>query len=93
MAEKSTKYITGGNQYSYPVVLVPGPFNFSMYGAFVGTVTVQRSYDEGVTWMDVATFTAPGEYVGEEIEAGVSYRYGIKNGEYTSGTLIGRLGQ
>ena len=92
MAEKSTRYITGENQYSDPVALA-GPFNFSTSGTLVGTVTVQRSFDSGVTWADVATFAAIGEFVGEEIEAGVIYRFGVKNGEYVSGTLIGRLGQ
>lgn len=87
-----TVSISSENLYSEKVHL-GGQFNLSLSGTWVGTVTVQRSFDDGVTWLDVATFSASGEYVGQEIEPDVVYRMGVKTGEYTSGTIIGRLSQ
>lgn len=84
--------ITGADQYSDSLV-IGGLFNFSLSGAWVGTVTVQRSFDNGITWLDVATFNANGEYIGREIEDSVRYRFGVKTGDYDSGTIIGRLSQ
>lgn len=69
-----------------------GVFNFSIWGTFVATLTVQRSFDSGSTWLDVDTFTAPGEWIGEEGE-GSLYRVGIKVTDYTSGTANIRLKQ
>jgi len=57
------------------------------------TVTVQRSFNNGRNWLDVADFTANGAYVGDEPEAGVLYRFGVKTGRYASGDVIGRLSQ
>ena len=61
-----------------------GDFSLSIAGTFVGTVTVQRSFD-GSTWADVDTFTSTYEGNGYE-GVGAQYRAGIKTGEYTSGT-------
>lgn len=80
------------NQYSPPLTLT-GKFNFSLSGDWVGTVVVQRSFDHGTTWLDAAEFNENGEYVGEEIEADVRYRFGIKPGAYASGAALGRLSQ
>jgi hypothetical protein len=88
----NTISISAENTYSDKLHLC-GQFNLSLSGTWVGTVTVQRSFDDGVTWLDVATFTANGEYVGNEVEPNVVYRMGVKTGEYTSGTIIGRLSQ
>ena len=41
-------------------IQVVGSFNLSISGTFSATVTVQRS-DDGTTWRDVDTFTAPSE--------------------------------
>ena len=87
-----SKIITGENQYSNPVVL-QRKFNFSLSGTFVASVVIQRSFDAGETWLDVATFGTPGEFVGEEPERNMRYRFGVKTGAYTSGSIIGRLSQ
>ena len=64
---------------------VKGNFDLSISGTFVGTVTVQRSFDGGQNWLDVDTFTGPVETFGSQPTSAV-YRVGIKTGDYTSGT-------
>lgn len=73
--------------------LLYGRFNLSISGTFVATVTLQRSFDQGSTWLDVATYSVAAEDRGEEIEEGVLYRLNVKTGAYTSGTVVGRLSQ
>ncbi len=87
-----TRRMTGDNRFTDPLDL-QGDFNLSLSGDWVGTVTVQRSFDGGTTWLDVAEFTVNGEFVGNEPEPGVKYRVGVKPGDYTSGTVTGRLSQ
>ena len=87
-----TKDISAQNTFSDGLYVV-GAFNLSISGTFVGTVTVQRSFDQGATWRDVDTFTAPIETAGSDPEPVVVYRAGIKTGEYTSGTASIRIGR
>ncbi len=67
-------------------IQVVGSFNLSISGTFSATVTVQRSED-GTTWHDVDTFTAPSEEVGYDPILNY-YRVGIDTGDYTSGTAV-----
>jgi len=85
-----SKTIKGENTFSETISL-SGQFNFSLSGVFDADVYVQRSFDDGATWQDAASFTAPGEYVGDEPEADVLYRFGVKS--FRSGEVSGRLGQ
>jgi hypothetical protein len=87
-----TKDISAQNTFSDGLYVV-GDFNLSISGTFVGTITVQRSFDQGATWRDVDTFTAPIETAGSDPEPVVVYRAGIKTGEYTSGTASIRIGR
>jgi len=87
-----TASISAEDTFSGPVPL-RGHFNFSLSGTWSGTVTVQRSFDGGENWLNVADFEENGEYVGEEVEADVLYRFGVRSGNYTSGDIIGRLSQ
>lgn len=66
-------------------------FNLSISGTWVGTLTLQRSFDAGTTFMDVENFTANQENWDQEIESGVLYRIGFKTGNYTSGTALVRI--
>jgi hypothetical protein len=66
-------------------------FNLSISGTWVGTVTVQRSFDGGSTWLDVDSFTSNVETFGTDDEHDTLYRVGIKTGDYTSGTAVVRL--
>ena len=68
-----------------------GYFNVSVSGAFVGTVSVQRSIDN-VNWNTVNTFQSSFEGTGFDPEF-MWYRIGIATGDYTSGTANVRLGR
>jgi len=90
---KVTRAITASNQFTDSVRL-SGYFNLSISGTWAGTLTVQRSWDKGDTWLDVDTFTANTEEYGLEPERhDVYYRIGAKVGEFTSGTANARLSQ
>lgn len=86
------KAITAENTFS-DGLYIEGAFNFSISGTFVATVTVQRSFDQGSTWRDVDTFTAPIETYGNDPEPVVVYRAGVKTGDFTSGTVNIRIGR
>ena len=90
--QKETVSLSAQNTFTDPLPLF-GDFNLSLSGTWVGTVTLQRTFDEGTTWLDVADYTANIEDRGFEPESGVQYRAGFKTGEYTSGTAVVRLSQ
>lgn len=77
--------------------VLKGYWNFWIYGVFVGSVTLQASFDGGTTWVnasldtagDPATYTTTVKVIGFEPEAGVLYR--VVCGAYTSGTINWRL--
>lgn len=93
MAQKlRTRSITAENLFCDPAEIV-GHFNISISGTWTGTVTVQRSFDGGSTWLDVGTWTGNTEEYGFEPERDVWYRAGIKTGEFGSGTAVVRLSQ
>lgn len=72
-------------------------FNFTLSGTFVGTVRLDRSFDNGSTWHPVTamgaavSFTAPCTEVLEEPESAMRYR--VNCVAYTSGTITYRLSQ
>ncbi|MFZ7127003.1 MAG: hypothetical protein ACOWWM_12700 [Desulfobacterales bacterium] len=84
-----------------------GAFNVSVSGAsWSGTVTLQRSFDRvsaagandaakdaAATWRDVATYTANAEDIAYEPEGNVYYRIGMKNGDYSAGSVTVRIGK
>ena len=93
MAQKlQTRSISAENQFTDSVELT-GHFNISISGIWDARVTVQRSFDKGSTWYDVATWEENTQEYGLEVERGVYYRAGIKPGEYSQGTCNVRLSQ
>lgn len=74
-------------------------FNAAVWGTFVGTVTIDRSFDGGATWINLSRdtsgtnngFSAPFTLVFEEPEAGILYRFNCT--AYTSGTINWRFSQ
>lgn len=87
-----TASITAQNTFSNPVPLA-GPFNLSLSGTWSATVHLQRSFDNGLTWLDVQSYTANIQDRGLEAETGVVYRAGVKTGNFTSGTVVVRISQ
>lgn len=75
-----------------------GPLNVTLRGGFVATVTIQRSFDAGVTWSTLTvngaafpSLTAPASEVVGEGEDGVLYRLFVAS--YTSGSVSWRISQ
>lgn len=91
MAVKNT--ISADDTYSDSLQMGAEDFNISIWGQFVGTVTLQRSFDSGVSWHDVQHFREETESWAHEPEGGDSYRLGFKAGDYISGSAVVRLGK
>jgi hypothetical protein len=73
-----------------------GEVNVSLWGTFVATVTLERSFDYGVTWLPLTyidgsamSWTAPMSTNISEPEKGVRYRFNCTS--YTSGTVNYRI--
>ena len=67
--------------------LMTGAFNVSVdftTGSGVGTVALQRSFDDGVTWKTVKTYTSGAEELAD-CPDDVLYRFNCT--AYTSGTI------
>jgi hypothetical protein len=65
-------------------------YNMSVWGTFTGTIQLQRSFDDGATWLVCKEASGPYEGVGIEVEAQVQYRFEVT--AHTSGTINFRLG-
>ena len=62
--------------------------------AFSATVWLQRSFDDGTTWLDVESFTTATEKTVQNPTWGVKWRLGIKSSDdYVSGVIGLRLSQ
>ena len=70
-------------------VRVQGGFNVSLSGFGTATIGVQRSFDNGSTWVTVEEFSSDVERRGNETEDKVLYRFNCSS--YTSGTIAYRL--
>lgn len=73
-------------------------FNVSVWGTFVGSIQLERSFDSGTTWLPITAagtqlyvWTAPASEQASEPEYAVQYRARVTS--YTSGTLNVRLSQ
>lgn len=64
-------------------------FNLSLSGFGSATVQLQRSFDQGATWLVVDSFTADVEKVVDDPEVGVYYR--LEATSHTSGTIAYRM--
>lgn len=76
-----------------------GSFNVSLWGTFVATVQLERSFDGGTTWLPTAedttgaaaAYSAPVSLVADEPEHQVLHRLNCT--AWTSGTVNYRLSQ
>lgn len=68
-------------------------FTVSLTGTWVATVTLQRSFDGGSSWIDVTTYAAntTTTYSDGLDNQEIKYRIGVKTGDYTSGTVAASL--
>jgi len=90
--------LTAQNTFSDSVKIQGGAI-LELSGTWSATVTVQRRSD-GVNWRDVTNnsgvaeaFTANGQLAFNEPARDVEYRFGVKTGDYTSGTVVGEFQQ
>lgn len=95
MLEKTsvTARLGGSNtaQTFGPAIELAENFNLSLWGEFTARVTIQRSFDNGATWLNVARFDRPVEAMGYEPETAL-YRVAILPNDFMSGTVCARLG-
>jgi hypothetical protein len=68
-----------------------GEFSFWVYGTFVGTVQLEASFDNGVTWVALYSTTSRDRKLCDEPEDGILYRVSMT--AYTSGTANFRISQ
>jgi len=74
------------------MIVNPGrSLNVSIAGTFTATVTLQRSFDSGVTWVDYDSWTAAAEEMTTIDPVSLPYRLGVKHGGYTTGTVVCKL--
>lgn len=64
-------------------------FNLSLSGFSGDTVQLQRSFDNGVTWKVVESFTADAEKRVDDPESNIFYR--LECTVYSAGTILYRL--
>ena len=66
-----------------------GGFSMSLSGFGSATVVLERSFDEGSTWLNVESFTTDAERRVDEPNSDVFYRFECT--VYSSGTIAYRL--
>ena len=91
MPNKIQDRLSAADTYTRVVDNIRGYFNYSLSGTWVGTVTLQRSFDGGTTWGDTDNLTENIETFGFEPGKNVQYRAGFKAGNYTSGSCVIRI--
>ena len=89
-----TASITAQNNYTGTIRPVENAFSsakghltISVSGTFVANVILQRSFDAGVSWKTVATYTSATETSISDPTDDVLYRIGVATGGFTSGTV------
>ena len=95
--ESVTASVTAENNFTDSISPNPwsgetyGYLNISVSGTWSATVTLQRSFDDGTTWLDTDTWTSNVQTSLTDYEGGVLYRIGVKTGDFSSGTVVLRL--
>ena len=90
MANPTEATISAQNTFS-DAIGIDHHFNFSLISnSFVGTVTLQRRFNAADSWRDIATYTGSFESW-DKYPGGGQLRFGVKTGDYTSGSVVGRI--
>ena len=82
----NTRSIASENTFTDAMDCKSGSLALSISGTWSGVITVQRSFDAGVVWVDADSFEFNIETTIEDPVEDVLYRVGIKTGDYTDGT-------
>lgn len=90
--QPQTRSLTATSQFT-DAVIFHSYFNVSISGTWTGTITIQRSFDSGNTWVDIKNYTFNIEEYGFEPERFIYYRIGVKSTSTITGTAVVRLGQ
>lgn len=86
--------IDSGDSFTEPAEFdARRPFNLSVAGDFLATVSLQRSFDDGQNWVDVWTTDEPAERGVHCLEAHLLWRIGCKPGDHAGGLVLVRLSQ
>lgn len=80
------KDITSNNSFTEPGIFDFGAVAVSITIPTVGTVTIQKSSDDGNTWKDVEQWTESTECLFLNLDR-AQVRIGCKSGDYDSGTI------
>lgn len=93
-------YVVGtfGATGTSPAVPITGDFVANLWGTFSATTVLEKSHDNGTTWIQAsknadgqaASYTAPAALLGSEPKANTLYRW---NCTWASGTVSYGLGQ
>lgn len=93
----TTKTITAENQWSNEILLL-GFFSYSISGTFSATISLQRSFDNGIIWENVIQETKNVSDVYFEpyqpflyTKPTTRYRIGVDYGDFVSGTVTVRI--
>jgi len=92
-AQKKSATITAQDSWAGPM-LIHGWFDVSI-GGVTGTtssVSVQRSFDGGVTWGTVIAYTVDQQDTGFAPSSAL-YRIGVATGAYVAGTILVTIAQ
>ena len=96
IAKVEGQFTANGNS---DAVAIDGRANLTVSGTFTATLTLQRSFDDGVTWHTVAkdadgnpaAYTTSVSLTFEEPEAGVTYRLNCSG--FSAGPVNFRISQ
>lgn len=96
MAKNRQDTISAQDTFSSPLTMKAGGV-LTLRGTWTATVSLQRK-EKGGNWVDVTnnsgtatTFTANGTYTVSPMGTVADYRWGVKSGNYTSGSVLGTL--
>lgn len=97
MSRTATASITAQNTFSPAITLKTGGV-LTLTGTWTATVTLQRYESVGAAWVDVTSNagsafapTGNGTYSIDPSYVSADYRFGVKTGNFTSGTVVGTI--
>ena len=82
--------LTSNGQSTTKLHVRPGIASVSLSGTFTATVALQRSFNDGDTWVTVESYTGATEK-NMEIGEPMFIRFNVT--AFTSGTIVAHLGQ